>query len=685
MREGSPSPRKFLSSGSILVALLLVLFLGQTAVAGSEFSYLKPVTVTRGTGGPTETQITFQVINPSAAGPFTLVVENGAGGGGRVDAARITLNGTVVVRPKAFNERVASVTRDVTPYIWAGHTNNNSLVVEVRGAPGDSLSVQVVGPPARVTLLYTSEHHGNVEPVFVFPIGNFGGMAARATLVDQIRAEEGGAQNVMLLDSGDLLIGTTLSTLFRGAPDILLMNLIGYDAQAIGNHEHDFGLAHLAGMINGDNLNDVFGDPIFPIGLAGDPAFDFSQGAKFPLLSANTIDTNTGTTPAEFDNPILIRQVGDVSVGVFGITTPQTPAISSPPANFAFEDPATTAAGIVAEIGGLTDVIVALTHMDNVEDVTLLNSVAGVDVVLGGHVEGFAGIFTRQDELVDGVPPDDLPSVLNNPDGIFARPGRLGAELGRLDLLVADEGIVHAEQQNIVVEADSIAPDPDVLAVLAPFQAKRDVLFNIVIGSTSVRLDGDRSQIRTRETNLGNFINDALRAASGADIAVHNGGGIRDSIEIGDITLGDIIGRVLPFPNTLATIDIDGATVLEILESSVGRISVGGVSNGLSSGGFLQVSGISFAWDGTQPPGSRVIPGSVMVDGVMLDPAQIFKVASSNFTINGGDTFPEFLANGQNLFDTQILVADVVKEVIENAPGPIAPGVEGRIVRVDPP
>ena len=182
---------------------------------------------------------------------------------------------------------------------------------------------------------------------------------------------------------------------------------------------------------------------------------------------------------------------------------------------------------------------------------------------------------------------------------------------------------------------------------------------------------GEREDVRSRETNLGNLIADGLLAAfPQADIAFANGGGIRNSIDAGDITLGDVI-EVHPFGNTIVTFDLTAAQVLEALENAVSQVEDG-------SGRFLHVSGMSFTWDQRRAPGERVV--SVDVAGAPLDPGASYTIVTNNFIAAGGDGY-EVFTQGQNFFDMQNLDADMLAAYIRGL-GTVAPAVEGRITNL---
>ena len=514
--------------------------------------------------------------------------------------------------------------------------------------------------PVTITILHTQEHHGQVEPARPFRGNDIGGVSARATLIQNIRRIVG-SENVLLVDSGDILVGTPMSSVFRGEPDVLAYNAMGYDAAAVGNHEFDFEQK--------ENRLQILMDL-----------------ADYPLMAANV-----GGLDFEPDPGFITKTVGGLTVLLIGIANPVTPSISSPKAGTTFADPAETVRQVIAAEGSDADLIVAITHEDSFRDVALLQAVPDLDVVIGGHTFGFRGMVTRgafasPDDVPDAIP--DQPTVLENPDGVFVRAGegpfrgRLGTSLGWLDLVVENGQVVAAYSRNVPVVpdtefnqgndvADRTPLDSGIEAILQPFVDQLGVRLNESIGTTTVDLDGARENVRSRETNLGNFIADVWRLTQGTDIGLQNGGGIRNSIPAGPISLGDVLS-VQPFGNTVVTFSITGQQLLEAMENGVSKVEEG-------AGRFPQISGMTLTWDGSKEPGSRVV--EITVGGEPLDVNKTYSVATNSFVGAGGDGYTVF-REATDFLDTQFVDADVTADFIREA-GTISPMVEGRITRVD--
>ena len=470
----------------------------------------------------------------------------------------------------------------------------------------------------RITILHFNDYHGNA--LVPEDEGDLGGLARIAATIDRIRAEnmQGSAAGAttLVLVAGDVLQGTPLATVFRGEVDFKALNAIGIDALALGNHEFDFGMPNLHRLID---------------------------MAEFPVLSANIRHRVDGT--AAFPGTLRIR-VGDEEVVIVGLTTPETSITTKPSnvANLTFEDPVEVATTLGRRITHSRDrLMVALTHLGYDEDLALAEAVPDIDVVVGGHSH------TQVDEATRAG------------NAIVVQAGSKGQWVGRLDLDVED-GQVRSYEYRLIPMDTTVPEDPEVAGIVAGYAAQLDEAMKKVVGHSTVPLDGEREHVRAMETNLGNIIADAMRLVSGAPIALQNGGGIRASIEAGDITLADIL-QVLPFGNEVATVELTGAQLREILARSIAEPR--------PHGGFLQVSGIKLVAEGDQL-------AEVTVDGAPLDDAQTYLVTTNAFLMEGGDGYETFTrGSGQYYVGTKLDTA-FVHYLTEM--GTIAPEVEGRII-----
>lgn len=464
-----------------------------------------------------------------------------------------------------------------------------------------------------LTIMHTNDTHANLDKI-----------ANRATLVKQIRAENA---NNLLLDAGDVFSGTLYFNAFEGAADLDFMNLLQYDAMTFGNHEFDLG----ASAEGHAELAEFVGGADFPFVAAN---VNFAADANLSPLENDvyTADYANG----EIYNGI-IKEIDGEEVGIFGLTTEETAAISSP-GDVEFTNYIEAAKGAVQafQTAGV-DKIIALTHIgyndskayDN--DLLLAEAVAGIDVIVGGHTH-----TKLEKPVVYNGHQDPIVIVQANEYNKFL--GQLDVTFNAAGVVTTYEGVLHD------VNASNIVPDADAAEKLAPYAAEIETLKNTSTGAEAlVELDGSRGLggVRAGETNLGNLITDGMLAtAKGIDpdtvIALQNGGGIRASIDAGDITMGEVL-TVMPFGNALAIMNLTGAEIRTALEHSVREYPN-------ENGGFLQVSGLQFTFDPKKAAGSRVTEVNV-VNGdttVPLDNAANYKVATNTFTAKGGDGYEVF-------------------------------------------
>jgi len=476
-----------------------------------------------------------------------------------------------------------------------------------------------------IVFVHTNDFHARME-AFDFEGGPRGGIARLAGMVNVIRGLYPG--RVLWLDAGDTTHGTTVANLFYGASVVDALNKAGLDVMAPGNHDYNYG--HDVLLLR-------------------------AQEAEFPILAANVFFKDTGEP---FLPPYTFFELDGVRIAVIGFSPMSTP-VTTHPKNVAalhFEDALAVAAELVPQLREQADLVVVLSHLGYEDDVLLAKAVPGIDVIVGGHSH------TKLDE----------PVVVG--DTIIVQANEYGKYLGFLKLVVEDGKIIAYEGRLIPTTAD-MPISQEIADVLAGWQVQLTEKLGTVIGETLVDLNGERSAVRTRETNLGNLIADIMRITIDADVAIQNGGGIRASIPAGPITLGDVY-TVLPFDNTLAGIELTGAQLLAALEH--------GVSNWPAEwGGFPQVSGLTFTFNPNKPVGQRIV--SVTVNGEPLDPNKVYRVATNDFMAAGGDSYTMMVGapffHGSERGDGYFL-RDVVAAYLEENPV-VAPQVEGRIIIVE--
>jgi 5'-nucleotidase len=470
-------------------------------------------------------------------------------------------------------------------------------------------------------------------------------------VVNQIR-DEGG--NVLLLDAGDRFTGTLFHRVFLGQDNVEIMNLLGYDAMTLGNHEFD----------NGSEV-----------------LLAFLQGVNFPVVSAN-IDFGGNRPLANEVSPYVVLEVGGEQIGVIGLTTPDTTETSSPDASITFDaDLATSVEGAVSALTeeGINK-IVLLTHIGILVDEPLLASLNGVDVVLGGHSHTLLG---NAYSAASGAYPIEAETEAGEPI-LYAQAGANNLYLGRLDVEFDANGVVASAGGDTILLSRYITPDPVMEALVAelavPIEALRATPIEGAVASAL--LVGDRAVCRVEECDLGNLITDAMIADTGAQIAIMNGGGIRANIEEGDITVGEVL-TVLPFGNLVSTFELTGADVIAALENGVSQVVVdgGNVVRDGATGRFPQVGGMRFTYDPTQPEGSRIVSAEIEnEDGsfTAIDPEATYSVASNDFMRRGGDGYTVFADNAINPYDFGSPLDDVFANYLLTL-GEVGSSLEGRI------
>jgi 2',3'-cyclic-nucleotide 2'-phosphodiesterase (5'-nucleotidase family) len=225
------------------------------------------------------------------------------------------------------------------------------------------------------------------------------------------------------------------------------------------------------------------------------------------------------------------------------------------------------------------------------------------------------------------------------------------------------------------IDTANIEPDPESQALVVAFETQLDESLNVEIGATKNMLDSRRNVVRGEESAMGNLIADAIRDATGADIAIANGGGIRGdrTYDAGTVLTRRDILTELPFGNVTVVTELPGSQVLAALENAVSQVEKG-------AGRFAQVSGMTYVYDPSAPAGSRIV--SVKVGGEDLDLDKTYKLATNDYILGGGDGYSA-LGGGRMLIDAangNLMANDVIDYVLKN--GGVTASVEGRIKTV---
>lgn len=466
-------------------------------------------------------------------------------------------------------------------------------------------------------ILHTNDTHAHLDTV-----------AKRIAAIKQSKNE-----STLLLDAGDVFSGTLYFNQYEGMADLWFMNLAGYDAMTLGNHEFDKGPGALAKFMK---------DAHFPIVSSN---IDFAKDADLGPLYKDEVGKPASAAAIY---PAIVKDVNGQPVGIFGLTTTDTVALSSPGKDIAFKDYAASAQATVAKLQGEgINKIVVLSHLGYSEDQKLAKAVAGIDVIVGGH---------SHTQL-------DAPVVVDRGNGeptIIVQTGEYGNNLGQLDVTFNDVGVATAWDGKLL-SVSKYQDDAEAAAKLAEFAVPLEELKKTVIGKTDVALEGNRAVIRKQETNLGDLVADGMLAKvkslvklddAKAYVAIQNAGGIRASLDKGDITLGGLL-TVMPFGNNLTALKMTGQEIIDALENGVSGVDTG-------EGRFPQVSGLRFYYDSKKQPeivdsvtgevkqaGQRIVKVQIKnANGTYsnIDKKAYYIVATNSFMAGGGDFYRSMAA-----------------------------------------
>ncbi len=512
-----------------------------------------------------------------------------------------------------------------------------------------------------LTILHINDFHSRFEPITGTnsncsaeddAAGEcFGGIARLKTAIDDRRAAlEGAGENVVLLSAGDNFQGSLFYTHYGARAVTEFFNEMGFDVVATGNHEFDDGPEELANLID---------------------------QAQFPVIGGN-FDVSAEPALAGKLSGVIVLNVGGEQIAVIGATTLDTPDISSPGENikwFAPEDYVRGAVEALEEAG--IDKIVLLSHIGYTIDESLASGVSGVDVIVGGHSHS---LLSSTDEAAAGP----YPTMVTNPDGTdvpIVQAGEYGKYLGEIKITWNDNGDVTAAEGAPLLLDASVTPNEAFTAKLAELAGPLEELKAQVIGTATEAIEGSREVCRAMECSMGNLVADALLdrvADQGIQIAITNGGGLRASIDAGEITMGEVL-TVLPFSNTLATFELNGADIVASLENGVSDVENG-------AGRFPQVAGLNYTFDLSKPAGERISDVQVKEgeQWVPIDPAKTYGVVTNNFMRNGGDGYELFASNGMNAYDFGPPLEQVVADYIAGLGGEYTPYTDGRVTDATP-
>lgn len=513
------------------------------------------------------------------------------------------------------HEASEKVTRgQLATFIAEALTKSNPETPETPETPADAFSLSI---------LHVNDTHARANEL--------------PKLATAVKEQREAKKNVLTLHAGDAFNGTLYFNEFHGQADLALLNEIGFDAMVFGNHEFDLGAS-----------------PEGHQALA-----DFVKGAKFPFVDANADFSADDKFTGLFTDLIssepengkiysgIVKEIDGEKVGIFGLTTEETVDIASPD-KVTFTNYIEEAKKAVAAFEGMgVNKIIALTHIGyndnpNVDnDILLAKNVPGIDVIVGAHDH------TKLDEpfVVDTNTVGEAKDAT-----LIVQANEYVKYLGTLDVTFDGDGIV-TEYGGELIDLGKVAEDESLVKLLAPYKAKVDEVNNKEIGVTlKEALANPRASetslesVRSNETALGNIITDGMlaKAQKYTDktvvMALQNGGGIREAIPAGNITVGQVI-TVLPFGNTLALMDATGAELKAAFEVSLKNAPK-------ENGGFLHIAGAKLQYDSSKEVGSRVVSIEYLDKAtgkyVAIEDGKTYTVATNAYTAKGGDGLDMF-------------------------------------------
>lgn len=499
------------------------------------------------------------------------------------------------------------------------------------------LSLAVPVCAAETTTSTTKDLTGHI--VILHTNDVHGGIAGYAKLAAAKESYTTSGAYTLLVDAGDYIQGDPTVSASQGKTAIELMNSTGYDAATVGNHEFDYGYANLKTI---------------------------SAQANFPILAAN-VQYNGATA---FDSHTIFTAANGKKIGVFGLETPET-ATKAHPAKIQG----------VTFVGGQDMMKLAQTEVDTLKaagcDYVICLGHLGIDAESTGNRSiDVLNAVTGIDVFIDGHSHSTLDQIKAATNGT----GKVGnAYLTSTGTKLANVGVVDIAPDGTIttsnVPLDTLtAENADTAAVIQRIQQQIDADYGAVFAQSEVQLNGEKTQVRTGETNLGDLITDAMLWQAGTlgekvDAAVNNGGGIRASLSVGGLTKKDI-NTVLPFGNTLYLVKLTGAQLLEALEASTCSLPE-------SIGAFPQVSGIEYTVNtGAKFSSTENYPGSTYgkpnavnrvtiqrVGGAAFDPAETYTIVTNDFLGAGGDTYYTFKSSPVG-YDTGVPLDEVLMDYI---------------------
>ncbi len=510
------------------------------------------------------------------------------------------------------------------------------------------------GQNRTITLLHLNDTHSNLSPLGPRTAnleGTVGGIARAATVIEATRLLD---KDALVLHAGDVFIGDIFFNTTFGVPEFKILNGLGVDAMAVGNHEFDLGPSTLLSSL--------------------DQAF---HGNGFPLLSANTVLDAPEVQPLEkYIFPYTVKTVNGVKIGIFGLTTPLTNMISQPSPAFIDTNFIPIAAQMVQKLKGLNcSVIILLSHLGFNYDQLVASYVPGIDFIIGGHDHY---VFQHPVPVVN---PSGDTTYIMQAGAFYEYIGKLKFTVRHGKARIVDYDLIHLNRW--------IPQDPLIAMKVKALEKQIEAVYGPMFSKKIACATADFPEIADsllnpgyHDTPAGNLVTDAFRAYTGTDVAITVGGSLAEPLHHGPL-VGDDIFRLVGYGfNTdnglgfrLATFKITGLNLIIGLEFGLSSIE-------LDDENFIQVSGMSYAYAVDQPAGSRVV--GVKIGGEDIDFTKTYTVTTNEFLLMVLKDYVGPLT-GLTVEDPQVLTGVAEYSVVEGyveALGTISPSIEGRVTAV---
>lgn len=508
------------------------------------------------------------------------------------------------------------------------------------------LSVSAASLPAKISIIHVNDIHSHIDefnkygtdcrPSVITPHPQSqecgGGYARIKAEVERIQLAH---PDNLLLNAGDEFQGTMFYTYYKGEKTAEILNQMQFDAVTIGNHEFDDGPHHLA---------------------------KYLRNLTVPIVSANI---NTSIT--ELSRQLKPYIITKYQVGIIGMITPETGAVSSPGDDVDFIEPIDLIQDLIDELHakGIKRII-ALTHIGYNQDQELARKTKGLSMIVGAHSHTFIG------DVPGSQGP--YPTIVKDLDGIevpIVTNGKWGYNLGHLEVEFDDNGRISAYSGQPIRLTDKVKQDSKLESQIIAWKQPFLDFASEVVGFAK----GPFAQMTCQltECSIGNLVADAMmHAHPKAQLALTNAGGLRAGISRGNITRGQVLS-VLPFGSTLVDLPFTGTELRNVLE---GIVSWQNLETGHEITSFVQVAGIELVFNGAKPKGERIESLKVLKDGILveLQPEEVYTVVTLDFMVTGGDFWwPE-----KKHFTQTAKVDDVLIQYLKDK-GSVKPVLDGRI------